>query len=69
MKALVYTVNREMTYRDEPPSRTVIAASRTAIGRNGHLDDLAGAAIFLCAPASDYITGQVLYVDGGFTAK
>ncbi len=50
--------------------RTAAAlASRTAIGRNGRLDDLAGAAIFLCAPASDYITGQILYVDGGFTAK
>ena len=44
-------------------------AARTAIGRNGQLTDLVGAAIFLCAPASDYITGQVLYIDGGFTAK
>ena len=44
-------------------------AARTAIGRNGRLDDLRGAAIFLCAPASDYITGQLLYVDGGFTAR
>ena len=44
-------------------------AARTAIGRNGRLRDLAGAALFFCAPASDYITGQVLFVDGGFTAK
>lgn len=44
-------------------------ASRTAIGRNGRLEDLVGAAIFLCAPASDYITGQTLFIDGGFTAK
>lgn len=44
-------------------------AARTAIGRNGELNDLDGVAIFLSAPASDYITGQVLFVDGGFTAK
>lgn len=44
-------------------------AARTAIGRNGKLTDLAGAAVFLCAPASDYITGQILYLDGGFSVK
>lgn len=44
-------------------------AAQTAIGRNGRLEDLHGIAIFLAAPASDYVTGQVIYVDGGFTAK
>ncbi|NSX56158.1 SDR family NAD(P)-dependent oxidoreductase [Parasulfitobacter algicola] len=44
-------------------------ASQTAIGRNGRLDDLTGPAIFLCSNASAYVTGQVLYIDGGFTAK
>ncbi|MDB5546571.1 MAG: short chain dehydrogenase family protein [Tardiphaga sp.] len=44
-------------------------AAQTAIGRNGELDDLAGAAVFLAAPASAYVTGQTLAVDGGFTAK
>lgn len=44
-------------------------AAQTAIGRNGALDDLAGTAVYLAAPASDYVTGQVLFVDGGFTAK
>jgi NAD(P)-dependent dehydrogenase (short-subunit alcohol dehydrogenase family) len=44
-------------------------AAQTAIGRNGELADLAGPALFLASPASDYVTGQVLYVDGGFTAK
>ena len=43
-------------------------AGRTAIGRNGRLDDLHGATIFLCSPASAYITGQTLMVDGGYTA-
>lgn len=44
-------------------------SSQTAIGRNGELEDLDGVTVFLSAPASDYITGQVIYLDGGFTAK
>ena len=43
-------------------------AARTAIGRNGELADLHGATIFLASPASNYITGQTLMVDGGYTA-
>ena len=44
-------------------------AGRTAVGRNGRLEDLHGAAVFLASPASSYITGQVLMVDGGYTAQ
>jgi len=44
-------------------------AAQTCIGRNGELDDLYGATIFLASNASAYITGQILMVDGGFTAK
>lgn len=44
-------------------------AAQTAMGRNGELNDLDGVAIFLCARASDYVTGQIIFVDGGFTAK
>jgi NAD(P)-dependent dehydrogenase (short-subunit alcohol dehydrogenase family) len=44
-------------------------AEQTAIGRNGELADLDGVTIFLAATASDYITGQVIHLDGGFTAK
>lgn len=51
------------------PERSAALARQTAIGRNGRLEDLHGAAIFLASPASDYVTGQVLFVDGGFTAK
>lgn len=44
-------------------------ARQTIIGRNGELDDLNGVTIFLASHASDYITGQTIYLDGGWTAK
>jgi gluconate 5-dehydrogenase len=50
-------------------ARTAAYAAQTAIGRNGRLDDLYGATVFLASNASAYVTGQTLYVDGGFTAK
>lgn len=50
-------------------TRAQANAAQTCIGRNGELDDLTGPALFLCSEASAYVTGQVLYVDGGFTAK
>ncbi len=43
-------------------------ASRIALGRAGTIDDLLGAAVFLASDASDYITGELFRVDGGFTA-
>lgn len=52
----------------DPIKREALAA-RTAIGRLGEGRDLHGAAVFLASPASDYVTGQILYVDGGFSAK
>jgi NAD(P)-dependent dehydrogenase (short-subunit alcohol dehydrogenase family) len=51
------------------PDLAAANAARTAIGRNGELEDLEGATVFLCSDASAYVTGQTLYVDGGFTAK
>jgi gluconate 5-dehydrogenase len=39
--------------------------SRTPAGRWGEPSDLAGAAVFLASRASDYITGQIIYVEGG----
>jgi gluconate 5-dehydrogenase len=41
---------------------------RTPAGRWGRVQDLVGAAVFLASHASDYVNGQVIYVDGGMTA-
>ena len=42
--------------------------SRVALGRLAKPEDMAGTAAFLASPASDYVTGQCIYVDGGFMA-
>ena len=43
------------------------AGAKIPAGRVGEPRDVGGAALMLCSPAADYITGQVLYVDGGLT--
>jgi NAD(P)-dependent dehydrogenase (short-subunit alcohol dehydrogenase family) len=53
----------------DQPELSKNLADQTAIGRNGELKDLDGTCIFLASSASDYVTGQVIYIDGGFTAK
>jgi gluconate 5-dehydrogenase len=50
------------------PERVRALAARTMIGRNGEPADFEGAAVFLAGPASAYVTGQTLFVDGGFSA-
>lgn len=50
------------------PVRWQQMADRTFIGRNGELADLRGTAVFLASRASDYVTGQTIFVDGGFSA-
>ncbi len=51
------------------PERAERNAAQTCIGRNGALGDLDGPLLFLCSEASRYVTGQLLMLDGGFTAK
>ena len=52
----------------ENPTMLNWVKQRTPAGRLGERKDLLGAAIFLASAASDFVTGQVLYVDGGLTA-
>ncbi|MDG1430700.1 MAG: SDR family oxidoreductase [Paracoccaceae bacterium] len=53
----------------DDPERAARNAGQTCIGRNGRMQDMDGPLLFLCSDASSYVTGQVLMVDGGFTAK
>lgn len=50
------------------PERMKFINERTPMGRFGKLPELEGLVIFLAAPASDFITGQVICIDGGWTA-
>lgn len=51
------------------PERAARNAAQTCAGRNGRMEDMDGPLLFLCSDASSFVTGQVLMVDGGFTAK
>ncbi|MEU7177376.1 MULTISPECIES: SDR family NAD(P)-dependent oxidoreductase [Streptomyces] len=49
------------------PEKVAALAERTMVGRNGLAEDFAGAAVFLASGASAYVTGQAIFVDGGFS--
>jgi NAD(P)-dependent dehydrogenase (short-subunit alcohol dehydrogenase family) len=50
------------------PERLKMLASSSLFKRLGTPEEMAGACIFLASPASDFITGQIIYIDGGLTA-
>ena len=50
------------------PKRWEEMAARTFVGRNGELRDLWGPVIFLASPASSYVTGTMLSIDGGYAS-
>ena len=52
----------------DDPAFSAWLCARTPAGRWGQVDELGGAIVFLCAPASDFVNGHVLYVDGGLTS-
>jgi NAD(P)-dependent dehydrogenase (short-subunit alcohol dehydrogenase family) len=62
-----HTDMTEVFYDNETWRRDML--EKIPMRRFGELPDLAGAAIFLCSPAAAYITGQILYIDGGLLAS
>lgn len=62
------TENTARAFR-ENEARAQRLLSRIALGRFAQPSDIVGAAIFLASPASDFITGHTLFVDGGWHAK
>jgi 2-deoxy-D-gluconate 3-dehydrogenase len=53
----------------DDPDRSAAILGRIPAGRWGRADDLAGATVFLASPASDYVSGIVLAVDGGWLGR
>jgi 2-dehydro-3-deoxy-D-gluconate 5-dehydrogenase len=63
----IKTTNTEALQRDPNRNRQIL--ERIPAGRWGEATDLAGAAVFLCSRASDYVQGHVLVVDGGWMGR
>jgi NAD(P)-dependent dehydrogenase (short-subunit alcohol dehydrogenase family) len=61
------TIMTTKSWEDE--ARRKLIAGRTILGRWGTSQDLIGAVLFLCSKAASYITGQDIYVDGGWSIK
>lgn len=57
----------EVFYQNEAWAGAMLG--KIPAGRFGDLRDLVGAAVFLCSDAARYVTGQILYVDGGYMAS
>lgn len=64
---VVLTEAAEKWRSDAERWRSLLA--RIPLGRVAEARDIVGATLFFCSPASDFVTGQVLYVDGGITAS
>jgi 2-deoxy-D-gluconate 3-dehydrogenase len=63
----IATDNTEALRND--PERAACILSRIPAGRWGKPEDISGAVVFLASPASDYVTGTILTVDGGWMGR
>jgi 2-deoxy-D-gluconate 3-dehydrogenase len=63
----IRTASTQALREDENRNRQIL--ERIPAGRWGEPQDITGAAVFLCSPASDYVNGHVLVVDGGWMGR
>jgi NAD(P)-dependent dehydrogenase (short-subunit alcohol dehydrogenase family) len=63
---IVTELNRALVQQQPELYRAIV--DRTPLGRLGERDDITGAIVFLASPAAAFITGQILYIDGGYSA-
>ena len=52
----------------QDPDKLKALADKTMMGRNGEEKDIFGISVFLCSEANSYVTGQTIFLDGGFSA-
>ena len=52
----------------QDPDKLKALANKTMMGRNGEEKDIFGISVFLCSEANSYVTGQTIFLDGGFSA-
>jgi 2-deoxy-D-gluconate 3-dehydrogenase len=64
-----YMATDNTTALQKDPERSRQILERIPAGRWGNPSDIAGAAVFLCSSASDYIHGHVMLVDGGWMGR
>jgi len=64
---IVTDLNRELVVTQPALYKSIV--DRTPLGRLGETADLTGPLLFLASDASAFVTGQILYVDGGYTAS
>ena len=53
----------------QDPDKLEALANKTMMGRNGEEKDIFGISVFLCSDANSYVTGQTVFLDGGFSAE
>jgi NAD(P)-dependent dehydrogenase (short-subunit alcohol dehydrogenase family) len=58
----------EMSKKNIPPARLEVLLSKVPLRRFAAVEDIVGACVYLASQESDFVTGQILYIDGGLTA-